>query len=64
MKKEITGSVDPDVTGGMAGKVEKMFSLISELHSTNVHIFSGILPGSIKGALEGLASGTKISKVS
>jgi isopentenyl phosphate kinase len=63
MKKEITGSVDPDVTGGMAGKVEKMFSLLSELHSTNVQIFSGILPGSTKFALEGHASGTKISNI-
>jgi len=64
LRKEITGSVDPDVTGGMAGKVENMLSLAADLPKTSIQIFSGTMPGSVKAVLEGTLSGTIISNIS
>jgi isopentenyl phosphate kinase len=63
-REEITGSIDPDVTGGMAGKVENMLSLAADLPKTSIQIFSGTMPGSVKAVLEGAFSGTIISNIS
>ncbi len=63
-RAEITGSVDTDVTGGMASKVENMLSLAASLPKTSIQIFSGTLPGSIKSVLEGKPSGTIVSNIS
>ena len=63
IKNKIKGSVDPDVTGGMSSKVEKMLSLTNALPSTSIQIFSGSMPGVIKDALNNEHVGTKISKI-
>ena len=60
IKEKIIGSVDADVTGGMASKVEYMLSIQSELQTVSIQIFSGLEPGSIKLALESNQKGTTI----
>src|SRR5574341_1571624 len=50
-RSEIGGSVETDVTGGMASKVASMLSLCGEVPHLNVTIFSGIPDGNIATAL-------------
>ncbi len=52
-----------DVTGGMAGKVREMLSLITELPTLEVQIFSGQHPGRLKAALLGECPGTRLRAV-
>ncbi|HLE73271.1 MAG TPA: isopentenyl phosphate kinase [Anaerolineales bacterium] len=56
----IRGPVAPDVTGGMAGKVESMLALVQQLPDCEVCIFSGLLPGNIEKALSGSSLGTRL----
>ena len=61
-RKAIGGTVGqsqaPDVTGGMADKVEQMLGLIEDFPELECRIFSGEEPGSILKALSGQALGT------
>jgi isopentenyl phosphate kinase len=50
-----------DVTGGMAGKVQAMLSLVQQIPSCDVRIFSGLIPGNLRHALSGEPLGTLIS---
>jgi len=56
----ISSSIAPDVTGGMAGKVESMLELVRQLPNCDVYIFSGLAPGNIEKALSGAALGTRL----
>jgi len=49
-----------DVTGGMLAKVEQMLTLVQELPSLQVYIFSGEAAGAVELALKGAPSGTVI----
>lgn len=49
-----------DVTGGMAGKVRQMLSLVTENPDIEVWIFSGAQEGSLYRALTGDVEGTRI----
>ena len=51
----------PDVTGGMADKVEQMLCLIEEIPGLECRIFSGDEPGSILKALSGQDLGTLLT---
>jgi len=51
----------PDVTGGMADKVDQMLGLIEELPGLECLIFSGEEPGSILEALSGQSMGTLLT---
>jgi isopentenyl phosphate kinase len=57
----LQGSAAADVTGGMRSKVEEMLSLVQEIDTLEVVIFSGEEEGSILRALQGNAGGTRIS---
>ncbi|MFN3704631.1 MAG: isopentenyl phosphate kinase [Thermoflexales bacterium] len=49
-----------DVTGGMAGKVRDMLSLVQRHPTLRAYIFSGLVPGNVQQALLGLPIGTEI----
>lgn len=51
----------PDVTGGMANKVDQMLNLIEDNPQLDCLIFSGKEPGSISGALAGRGVGTLLT---
>jgi isopentenyl phosphate kinase len=57
----LTGSAAVDVTGGMAGKVQAMLSLVERVNGIEVHIFSGQTPTDIRRALQGVRTGTHIA---
>jgi isopentenyl phosphate kinase len=57
---QVGGASAPDVTGGMAQKVELMLSLASEIPGLQALIFSGEQPGLVYQALSGAAPGTLI----
>lgn len=57
----ISGAVAPDVTGGMAGKVQAMLDLVSDV-GFEIRIFSGLEPGNIASELSGTAHGTLLTK--
>jgi len=50
----------PDVTGGMAGKVERLFEIARDMPRLEVRIVSGLKPGRIQAALAGESAGTVI----
>jgi len=54
------GSAATDVTGGMASKVQEMLSLVQEIPSLEVLIFSGERPGLVQEALCGARVGTML----
>lgn len=56
----IQGPAAPDVTGGMAGKVESMLEIVRQLPNCDVTIFSGLVPGNIEKALSGASLGTRL----
>lgn len=56
----LTGSSATDVTGGMADKVAHAISMAQAVPGLEVRIFSGAVPGAIRGALLGQAIGTLI----
>jgi len=56
----ISGSIAPDVTGGMASKVSQSLELAEHIPGLEVLIFSGETPGAIEQALKGIKSGTRI----
>jgi isopentenyl phosphate kinase len=59
----VGGSLDADVTGGMAGKVELMLELVGKLPGVQALIFSGREPGAVASALLGKpVTGTWISQ--
>lgn len=58
----VRGAQAPDVTGGMAGKVQAMLALAQSLPGCEVRIFSGLEPGNIAASLAGQPSGTLISE--
>lgn len=60
LRSKITGSDSPDVTGGMFSKVQSMISLIQQLPSLEVQIFSGLTQDNIFAALMGEQKGTLI----
>ena len=55
------GATAADVTGGMRGKVYEMLNLLKEVPALEISIFSGLMPGSVASALQGRASGTRLS---
>lgn len=59
-KSDILDSISPDVTGGMRSKVNLMVSLIQQLPSLEVQIFSGVQKGNIRSTLLGERVGTLI----
>ena len=61
LSSTISPSRAPDVTGGMADKVEQMLSLIEALPDLECLIFSGDDPGNIKNTLLGQNRGTLLS---
>jgi len=60
LQSEIRGSGSPDVTGGMYSKVQSMVSIINQLPSLEVQIFSGQTAENIFAALTGSQKGTLI----
>lgn len=56
----LTGSAAVDVTGGMAGKVQRMLGLVEQFPQIEVLIFSGQEPTDIRKAFEGESLGTRI----
>ncbi len=56
----LKGSSDPDVTGGMADKVQQMMTLVGEIPGLSAAIFSGDVPGNVFHALMGDTLGTVI----
>ena len=57
----LTGSAAVDVTGGMAGKVQRMLGLIERIPQIEVLIFSGEDPADIRRALQGDQPGTRLA---
>ncbi len=57
----LQGSASQDVTGGMLTKVQSMQALCCALPGLSVQIFSAILPGSLRQALDGAEIGTTIN---
>ncbi len=57
----LSGAKAADVTGGMVSKVNLMLSILESLPTTQVQVFSGLIPGNIHKSLEGEALGTAIS---
>lgn len=57
----LSGSKTVDVTGGMRSKVQLMLSIVKEIPSVEVQVFSGAEPGNIKKALSGKKFGTLIT---
>jgi isopentenyl phosphate kinase len=56
----VGGSRGADVTGGMAGKVRDMLTLVMSHPTVTVHIFSGLVEGNVERALRGERIGTEI----
>lgn len=54
----LAGSSNPDVTGGMASKVQQSLALIEAHPWLSVQIFSGDTPGNVQRALQGEVVGT------
>jgi isopentenyl phosphate kinase len=54
-------SAEADVTGGMADKVDWCLRLAARLPKSEIRIFSGLHPGSVRQALSGAALGTRIA---
>lgn len=52
------GAQAADVTGGMAGKVQHMFTVLDNHPGLEIRIFSGLEIGAVRQALEGQALGT------
>lgn len=59
---EIREAEDPDVTGGMRGKVAAMLALIERFPGLQVRIFGGLEPGSVAAALAGAPLGTLLAR--
>jgi isopentenyl phosphate kinase len=57
----VSGAIAPDVTGGMAGKVQAMLDLVSQV-DCDVRIFSGLEDGNIATSLSGEGHGTLLTK--
>jgi isopentenyl phosphate kinase len=59
----LAGSAHPDVTGGMAAKVEAMLALCERVPGLSVQIYSGDEPGMIGATLldDSLAPGTQLT---
>jgi isopentenyl phosphate kinase len=56
------GSASPDVTGGMASKVEQLLGMVRAVPGLEALIFSGETPGNVADALLGdAANGTRIT---
>ena len=60
----IEASAAPDVTGGMATKVQQALSLCRLVEDLEVRIFSGERMGTIRQALHGTAVGTLLTSIS
>jgi isopentenyl phosphate kinase len=60
MQLGLGGSAAPDVTGGMASKVQQSLALVQEVDGLSIEIFSGEPAGSILAAIGGARSGTLI----
>jgi len=60
LANKVRGSHGVDVTGGMKSKVEEMLSLVEQIPSLNVQIFSGEESGNVKRTLSGEVLGTLI----
>lgn len=56
----IRGPAAPDVTGGMAGKVQAMLAVVQQNPGCEVRIFSGLVPGNIEKAIAGAPLGTRL----
>lgn len=56
----IGGSRGADVTGGMAGKVRDMLTLVQSHPALTVRIFSGLLDGNVERAVRGEPIGTEV----
>lgn len=56
----LAGSSATDVTGGMVSKVHEMLSLVQDIPSLEVLIFSGKQPGNVQNSLCGESFGTVI----
>lgn len=56
----LAGSAAPDVTGGMASKVQENLALVEQVHGLEVQIFSGQEPGQVAAVLGGDRAGTII----
>lgn len=54
----LQGSAAPDVTGGMAAKVQQSLEIVAAHPAVDVLIFSGEEAGAVEGALGGEISGT------
>lgn len=61
IRTQLSGAETIDVTGGMQSKVEMMLELVETVPDLEVQIFSGLKPGNIKKALDGIRIGTLIS---
>jgi isopentenyl phosphate kinase len=61
LRGTVSQSQAPDVTGGMADKVEQMLNLIEDIPGLDCLIFSGKEPGSITNALSGQDIGTLLT---
>ena len=57
----LQGSASLDVTGGMVTKVQTMQALCRDLAGLTVQIFSAVVPGALRQALDGAAIGTVIT---
>ena len=57
---QLRGSEAPDVTGGMADKVQSAIQLTQAIPGVEVRIFSGSIPGNVQAALLGYALGTRV----
>jgi isopentenyl phosphate kinase len=62
LDRAVTNSQAPDVTGGMAEKVNRMFGLVEHSPDLECLIFSGDEPGAVATAIGGAQIGTLISR--
>ena len=53
LSNNLYGAEETDVTGGMAGKVAQMLTLVEEMPDLVVQIFTGMEPAQLQEALEG-----------
>jgi isopentenyl phosphate kinase len=60
IKPFLEGSIDTDVTGGMASKVQQSLALVQKIPGLEISIFSGDNPGAVQRALLGAREGTII----
>ena len=60
IESRLSGSAATDVTGGMAGKVRQIISMVGTIQGLSASIFSGELPGNIQRALLGERLGTEV----